>query len=82
METIIGTLATVISLFSFVPQVYRCWKTKQTKDISFTSFSILATGALLWASYGLLRNDIPVIFTNSIVFLLACSILVMKKKYG
>lgn len=79
---IIGFTAAVIGMVTFLPQVIQCWKTKRTKDISFLSYSMLATSTFLWLIYGLLNNALPIIFANTVI--LACSLLLLllKRKYG
>lgn len=72
-----GTLTTI----SLIPQLVKSVKTKSTKDISLIMFLCTATGTLLWLAYGILRNDIPVIAANSITFLFASAIIILKLKY-
>lgn len=77
----LGFLAGTITVVSFVPQVVRAWRTRQTRDLSLGGFLLLATGASLWLSYGLLTGDTPVIITNLAVALLVGAILVAKLRF-
>ncbi|MBS3106390.1 SemiSWEET transporter [Candidatus Woesearchaeota archaeon] len=84
MDTIslIGFTAATLTTFSFLPQVVKIWKTKRAQDLSLLTFSIYFVGICLWFTYGLLRKDPVLIFANTIMILLAGSILALKIKYG
>ncbi|HLL60397.1 MAG TPA: SemiSWEET transporter [Candidatus Nitrosocosmicus sp.] len=81
MQTI-GFIAAILTTISFLPQVIKILKTKQTKDISLLMYVILATGVFLWIVYGVYRSDVAIIAANSITFLLILPILYMKRKNG
>jgi MtN3 and saliva related transmembrane protein len=80
--TIIGLIAGTCIAISFLPQVTKTIKTKETKDISILMYIILVTGILLWLIYGILIKDLPIIFANSLTFILATIVLILKIKYG
>lgn len=80
--TIIGLIAGICTTFAFVPQVIKTIKIKETKDISLLMYIIITTGILLWVIYGILIKDFPVILANSISFILATIILILKIKNG
>ncbi len=79
--TLIGLLAAALTTTSFIPQVIKSWRMKETKDISLWMFLILGTGIFLWMVYGLLIQDLPVILANSISFVLVVVILYFKIRY-
>lgn len=79
---VIGLLAGACTTASFLPQVIKTIRVKETKDISLLMYIVLATGILLWTIYGILIKDFPVILANSISLVLASIILVLKIKYG
>ncbi len=80
--TIIGFLAALCTTSSFLPQVIKTIKIKETKDISFLMYAILIAGVLLWIIYGILKQDVPVIVANIITFVLATTVLILKIKHG
>ncbi|MCX5702597.1 MAG: SemiSWEET transporter [Candidatus Omnitrophica bacterium] len=82
LDFIIGLVAGILCTVSFLPQVIRAFKTKQTKDLSFSTFSIFSLGVALWIVYGILTKQIPIILTNITILVLALLILIMKAKYG
>ena len=80
--TIIGLLAAACTTIAFLPQVIKTVKTKKTNDISRLMYIILTTGILLWVVYGLLTIDLPIILANSITFVLALIVLMLKIIHG
>jgi len=55
---IIGFIAAILTTSSFVPQVYKTWKTKEVKDISFMMYLAMLIGVSSWFYYGYLINSI------------------------
>lgn len=79
--TLIGLAAGALTTTAFIPQVIRTWKTRSTRDISLGMFIAFCAGIALWTAYGFLIDSIPVIITNSITFVLASIILVLKIRH-
>jgi MtN3 and saliva related transmembrane protein len=75
---IIGALAAITSTSSFAPQAWKIIKTRETKDISTGMYGLTVAGFALWFAYGVMLGQWPLIATNSICFVLAAFILVMK----
>ena len=61
----LGYVAGVVTVASFLPQVVRAWRTRQTRDLSLTSLTLLITAGSMWILYGALSRDWPVVATNS-----------------
>jgi MtN3 and saliva related transmembrane protein len=78
---IIGYIAGALTTISFVPQVIRTWKLKETKDFSLVMLLLFAAGMLLWTAYGISINSIPIIAANIVTFGLVLILLWMKVKY-
>jgi len=83
METIVlvGYIAGTLTTLSFVPQVARAWKLKETRDLSPVMLLLFALGVLLWTLYGLWTGSMPIIAANIITFILILVLLWMKVKY-
>jgi MtN3 and saliva related transmembrane protein len=79
--TILGLTAALFTTVSLFPQLYRVAKTKSAKDISTGMFMLFSGGVFLWFIYGLFIHDYPIIFANSIAFIVAMAILCLKLKY-
>ena len=76
--TIVGSGAALSSMASFGPQAWRIIRTRDTEAISAAAYSVTVCGFALWVIYGLLLGQWPIIVTNSVCFVLAGFILVMK----
>jgi MtN3 and saliva related transmembrane protein len=78
----LGYLAAFLTTFSFLPQVIKVLKNKQTKDLSLIMYSMFSFGVFCWLMYGLLKPDAPIAIANAITFLFAAMVLVLKIKNG
>ncbi|MCV2485321.1 SemiSWEET transporter [Flavobacterium sp. SH_e] len=67
---IIGLFAGACVTMSTIPQIIKVWKTKKVKQISLKMFGILTFGIAVWVVYGILKNDFPIVITNSISLIL------------
>ena len=79
--TVLGFSAAFLTTLAFLPQVLKVFKTRHTKDLSLGMYVVLVAGILLWLTYGLLIHDLPIVLANSVTFVLASSILVLKLIY-
>lgn len=78
----VGGSAAILTTCSFIPQVWRVWKTRHTRDISLLMYTLFTTGVALWLAYGIMLGAWPVIIANSITLLLAGTVLVLKLRFG
>ena len=81
LHTIIGLAAGLCTTIAFLPQALKTWKTKSAKDLSLGMYSIFCTGIILWLTYGIMIQDIPIILTNVASMSLAASILYFKLSF-
>ncbi|MCJ7615537.1 MAG: SemiSWEET transporter [Desulfobacterales bacterium] len=79
--TTIGLLAALFTTVSLFPQLIKVYKTKSSKDISTSMFTLFCGGVFLWFIYGVLLDDFPIIIANSLAFVQAVAILFFKAKY-
>ena len=78
----VGFLAAFITTICYVPQALHVIRSKQTAGISLLAYSLLFTGVALWAVYGLLKGDWPLIMANSVSLVLIGMILWTKIRLG
>ena len=78
----IGYLAAFLTTFSFVPQAWQTFRTRDVSGISLGMYLIFACGVALWLGYGLLLGAWPIVIANTITLVLAIGILAMKLRYG
>ena len=78
---IIGIIAGILVLSSFIPQIVKAYKTKKMSDVSAHLMILIASGMFLWVIYGFIRSDPVIIGTNAAGFALNITLLVMKTGY-
>ena len=78
---IIGAIAACLTTFSFVPQVVKVIKTKDTSGISLLMYLMSCLGIFLWMVHGLMIKDSALFYANLVTFVLALIVLVYKIKY-
>lgn len=81
IHDIVGSIAATLTTVSFIPQVWKTFKTKDVGGISLTMYSAFTLGVLLWLIYGLLLSAWPIVIANVITTSLASAILWMKLRY-
>lgn len=81
METAVGMAAAILTTIAFIPQAWRTIKTRNTRDISLSMYIVFTIGVACWLTYGILKNDLPIIVANIVAILLAGTILTMKIIY-
>jgi MtN3 and saliva related transmembrane protein len=73
-------VAATLTTLSFVFQVIKIFKTQDTEAISLSMYSIFVTGVFGWIIYGAYLGSLQMIIANTITFILAGTILIMKIK--
>ena len=79
--TLIGLLAAACTTLSFLPQAIKTIRTKDTRSISLSMYTLFTFGTLLWLLYGIFTNNLPIYLANGITLLFALIILVYKVRY-
>jgi MtN3 and saliva related transmembrane protein len=75
-----GFIGSLLSSVTFVPQVYKAWKSKSVGDLSVYTIMIVSVSTLIWIVYGYFHQPmlIPVLLCNSFIFLLSLVLLYFK----
>ncbi len=79
---IIGLVAGSLTTLAFFPQVWRTWRTRQTRSLSLAWLLLFTTGVVLWLVYGVVNDDLPLVLANAVTLLLTLCLLVMKLRGG
>jgi len=79
---ILGTTAAFLTTISFLPQVIKAHKTRETKDLSLVMYIVFSIGLMLWTVYGFLLKSAPIITANAITLMMCSYIVYLKVKYG
>jgi MtN3 and saliva related transmembrane protein len=64
--TIVGIAAAAMTMFGFVPQIIKMWKTQSAKDVSGLTIVQYIVGGTLWMLYGVHRQDFIIIGANAV----------------
>ena len=79
---IVGTLAGLCSMLSFVPQILKICREKNAEGVSLRMFSVTITAFVLWTTYGLLLNSWPIAVSNAICLVLSAIIFTLRLHFG
>lgn len=77
----VGIGAGLFTAVSMVPQLFKIIKEKKAENISYFMLIILLMGIGGWVWYGVLKNDLPIIFTNVFSFVINCLIIFFSVRY-
>jgi MtN3 and saliva related transmembrane protein len=78
LAALIGFSAGTLCTLAYLPQALHSFRTRSVGDISLAMLASLNVGLLLWVTYGFMIHSLPIILPNSVTFLLAFPLLLMK----
>lgn len=71
-------LAAILTTGAYIPQAYKTIKTRQTRDLSIVTFTMLFVGTILWFIYGMYIRDTPLMLANGVTATLSGIIFFLK----
>ncbi len=75
---LVGHFGAFLTSVTFIPQVYKAWKTRSVGDLSLTMMLIVVTSTIVWLVYGIALMLWPVIVANTIVCVLSLLLVYFK----
>ncbi len=81
METIIGTIAGILTSISMLPQLIKVVREKEVENLSWGMIVVLLSGVSLWVVYGVMKNELPIIVSNAFSVLVNLTLLIYYFKY-
>ena len=75
--SILGYLAALASMASFVPQAWKVIRTRETKDISIGMYVLTVAAFALWLGFGIALGQWPLVVSNGVCLALSLFILAM-----
>ena len=78
LVVLIGLLGGGLTTASWVPQLFRTWRTRSARDFSWGYLTLFASGVFCWGLYGMLRSDLVIVVTNLFTFALVASVAAIK----
>lgn len=82
ISSLVGYLAATFTTCAFLPQLIQTIRTKDTRSIALGTYALFISGLGLWLTYGILREDLPVILANTLSLLFAMIIFGYKLRFG
>lgn len=77
-----GLAAGAITVFGFVPQIVKGYRTKHLKDLSYLMNALLCLGMGMWLIYGINKKDIAIVAANIVGVALNLTLILMKYHYS
>lgn len=79
---VLGLIAGIGSTVMVLPQIRKILKTKDVEDVSLGMFVIASVGIGLWLTYGVFKQDIALMITNSVGLLFNIILIILKLRYN
>jgi len=77
---LVGAAAALLSALTLTPQVWKAFRTKHTRDLSFATLALIVTSNVLWILHGV-RGDIALVYANVFLFVCGNALMGLKLKY-
>lgn len=78
---LIGTLAALLSIGSFAPQILKTWRERDASAVSLRMYVVTVTGFGCWLAYGVMIQAWPVIASNLACLLMSGAMLALKLRF-
>ena len=78
---LIGGGAALLSALTLLPQLWKTFRTRRTRDLSFGTLSLITTSNVLWILHGVHRADVALVAANGVLFVCAGVLAVLKVRY-
>jgi len=79
---LVGIAAACLTMFAFIPQIFKVLKTGSAKDVSPLALFQLSVGVALWIIYGVYLRDKIIITANSVTLFTLIILLFLYFQYG
>lgn len=82
VAVVIGTLAALLSISSFAPQIIKTWRERDASAVSLRMYVVTVTGFACWLTYGLMIQAWPVIASNLACLAMSGAMLALKLRFS
>ena len=79
---LVGTLAALLSIGSFAPQIIKTWRERNASAVSLRMYVVTVTGFGCWLAYGVMIQAWPVIASNLACLLMSGAMLALKLRFS
>jgi MtN3 and saliva related transmembrane protein len=77
----VGIVSGILTGISLLPQLIKVIREKKSESVSLVTLIVLLAGLAGWVWYGILKEDWPIIITNSFSFLTNSAIIILSLLY-
>jgi MtN3 and saliva related transmembrane protein len=81
LTTFFGIMASILTSIRFIPQAYKSYTTKHTRDISSIFLYFVSAQSLFLILYGITKPDSFVLYMNILLLISALFLVYLKIKY-
>lgn len=81
LAVLVGTLAALLSIGSFAPQIIKTWRERDASAISLQMYVVTVAGFSCWLTYGVMIQAWPMIVSNLACLLMAGAMLALKLRF-
>ncbi|NGX34750.1 MAG: Sugar transporter SemiSWEET [Candidatus Anoxychlamydiales bacterium] len=78
---IIGSIASLTSTISLIPQIFQTYKSKSVADLSLLMLINFFVCSICWVIYGITLKATSVWITNIIMLIFSALLIILKIKY-
>lgn len=78
---LVGTLAALLSIGSFAPQIIKTWRERNASAVSLRMYVVTVAGFGCWLAYGVMIQAWPVIASNLACLLMSGAMLALKLRF-
>ncbi|MEM0364425.1 MAG: SemiSWEET transporter [Candidatus Nitrosocaldus sp.] len=82
IDTMIGMIAAVLTTSSFIPQIFKAYRSKRLDDLSPYLMLLFIAGASMWLIYGIFKADAIIVVANVLALAFNLTLLLMKVMYA
>ncbi|MFH1182034.1 MAG: SemiSWEET family transporter [Candidatus Woesearchaeota archaeon] len=79
---ITGYFASVITVASFIPQLWKGFRSKSLSDLSYLWPGLLVISSSLWTAYGFALHSYPIWVSNILLVIMNLMLIIMKYLYS
>ena len=81
LATFFGIIASLFTSIRFIPQAYRSFTTKKTRDLSLTFLYFVSAQSVFLILYGITKPEYFVLYMNILPLISALFLVYLKLKY-
>ncbi len=74
----LGYAAGLLTTLAFIPQAWKVFSSRKTRDISMTWAVTMTIGVFFWLCYGISMGSLPMMLANGVTLILLAVILWVK----